>query len=396
MQPVSSPAAAAALLAGGTGFSTAKILQATQSAFDANKPLAQRIPGPPASPAGAAAAAAAIKRESNKGKGRADFVDLTADDGVSDDDEIVIDETPVCIGEVHTFGLVLDVVDEVLPPPSVPPTRPDGSPWPFDELEQMHRTHKQQVKAYSHPLPVYIFRDEQALFSGSTREMLRLITPNTHRKFAFIDYKVANVIGPLLSNGYHGDGPHFKEGGKLACVAEIDRRGEPNVSLLSPSEFLLCCRTAPSVEVHADSSAAGLQPALMKLRLLLFARPFDVPGIARTLETAHPPIWLEHPVSYNSAEWGGARYQNPHNPAPGVGSRGTDAERRRQALVSGVYGGSSIGAQKVAKAVDVQKQQVEEVFMNLKSGIDLEEVTPREPFPFSSRIPRLESRSKPC
>lgn len=118
----------------------------------------------------------------------------------------------------------------------------------------------------------------------------------------------------------------------------------------------------------------------MKLRLLLFARPFDVPAIARALEETNPPIWLDHPASYISAEHNGARYQNPHNPAPGVGSRGADAERRRNALVSGIYGGSSVSAQKVVKAIDVQKQQVEEVFMNLKSGTDLEQVTPRKPF----------------
>ena len=89
-------------------------------------------------------------------------------------------------------------------------------------------------------------------------------------------------------------------------------------------------------------------------------------------------MWLDHPASYISAEHGGARYQNPHNPAPGVGARGADAERRRNALVSGIYGGSSVSAQKVVKAIDVQKQQVEEVFMNLKSGTDLEQVTPRK------------------
>lgn len=42
-----------------------------------------------------------------------------------------------------------------------------------------------------------------------------------------------------------------------------------------------------------------------------------------------------------------------------------------------MYGGSGLNATKVPKAVDVQKQQVEEVFLNLKSGTDLDEVTPR-------------------
>ncbi|GAA5986834.1 hypothetical protein JCM10908_000916 [Rhodotorula pacifica] len=351
MQPVGSPAAAA--LAGGTGFSTARILQETQAAFDANKPLSQRIPPPPSPSAAAAAnaATAAIKRESQaaqrdlKGKGREDVVDLTADDGQSDEDDIVIDESPVCIGELISYALVLNRVEEIVPPNPPPATRSDGSPWPEEQASAMRARYEQALQRYNQPLPVHIYRDQQTSLNGQKKEMLRLITPVKHEQFGFIDYKAAGTLGELFGDGYHGTGVTQGGDGKLFAEAVVERRGESN-------------------------------PHILRLRLLLFARPFDVPAISRALEETNPPMWLEHPRSYNSAEHGGARYQNPHNPAPGVGSRGADAERRRHALVSGIYGGSSINAQKVVKAIDVQKQQVEEVFLNLKSGTDLEQVTP--------------------
>jgi len=123
---------------------------------------------------------------------------------------------------------------------------------------------------------------------------------------------------------------------------------------------------------------------MMRLRLLLFARPFDVPQVASALEHAHPPLWLSHPVQYIPSEHHGARYANPHNPAPGVGARGADAERRRQALVSGMYGGTGFDAQRVVKTVDAQREQVQNVLMELKSGVEMEEVTPRALFvPFA-------------
>ncbi|GAA5861119.1 hypothetical protein JCM3774_002196 [Rhodotorula dairenensis] len=348
MQPVTSPAAAA--LAGGAGFSTAKILQETQAAFDANKPISQRIPPPPPTAAATSAGTAAIKRESQaqrdvKGKGREDVVDLTADDAQSDEDDVVIDESPVCIGEIHTFALVLNRVEEIVPPNPPPATRSDGTPWPDEQASSMRARFEQAFQRYQLPLPVHIYRDQRTSVNGQTKEMLRLITPVKNEMFGFIDYKAANTLGSLFGDGYHGTGVTQGGDGKLFAEAFVERRGETN-------------------------------PHILKLRLLLFARPFDVPAISRALEEANPPIWLDHPRTYNSAEHGGARYQNPHNPAPGVGSRGADAERRRNALVSGIYGGSSLGSQKVVKAIDVQKQQVEEVFMNLKSGTDLEEVTP--------------------
>lgn len=234
MQPVSSPAAAA--LAGGTGFSTAKILQETQAAFDANKPISQRIPPPP-SAAAANAAGAAIKRESQqaqrdiKGKGREDVVDLTADDAQSDEDDIVIDESPVCIGEIHTFALILNRVEEIVPPNPPPATRSDASAWPEEQASAMRSRYEQALQRYRLPLPVHIFRDQQSSINGQRKEMLRLITPVKHEQFGFIDYKAANTLGPLFGDGFHGTGLTQGGDGKLFAEACVERRGETNVSL---------------------------------------------------------------------------------------------------------------------------------------------------------------------
>lgn len=233
MQPVSSAAAAHAC---GTGFSTAKILQETQAAIDGNKPLAQRIPPAP-SPAAAAAAAAAIKRESSaaadpKGKGREDYVDLTADDGQSDD-EVVFDETPVCIGEVRTLGLITVRADEIVPPEAPSGFGPNGTPWTPEQMVEVRKRYEQEFDKYMRPLKVQVFRDERQVYSGSTREMLRLITPEKREPFGFIDYRVANTLGPLLGDGMHGNGWLAGGNGKVWCEAEIDRQGEINVSFSS-------------------------------------------------------------------------------------------------------------------------------------------------------------------
>ncbi|BGP31413.1 hypothetical protein JCM10296v2_003177 [Rhodotorula toruloides] len=330
---------AAAALSGGSGFSSAKLLHQTQVALDQAARFAQN--------GHAQRYEAQVSSGSSPAKGKAgeDVLDLTADDQPSDDDDLVIDETPVCIGEVTTYGLVLTPVDEIIPPPPPPAARPDGRAWTIDELDTLNSQYRRAKERYAVPLPVHIFRDDRTYNGGAWRELLRLITPVKHEVFGFVDYKAADVLGPLLGDGYHGTGVTKGGNGKIFCEAFVDRRGETN-------------------------------PCLLKLRLLLFARPFDVEKVAETLENAHPPLWLQHPITYIAAQHNNARYVNPHNPAPGVGGRGADAERRRQALVSGMYGGSGLNATKVAKAVNVQKQQVEEVFLNLKSGTDLDEVTP--------------------
>ncbi|GAA5933630.1 hypothetical protein JCM3775_003757 [Rhodotorula graminis] len=302
---------------------------------------------------------AAATPQGAKGKGRAvdQVLDLTADDGdlevyelkpqpVSDDDDVVIDESPVCLGDIFTFGLVLNRVTEIVAPPPPPTQFADGTPVAAEQLIAMQAEYDRAMRAFNCPLPVHIRRDKPTYNQGQWREMLRLYTPVRHEMFGFVDYKAADILGPLLGDGWHGTGITEGGNGKLYCEAFVERMGHSN-------------------------------PVMMRLRLLLFARPLDVPLVATALESAHPPLWLAHPVHYNPSEHHGARYANPHNPAPGVGARGADAERRRQALVSGMYGGGvGADAQRVVKTVDAQREQVQNVLMDLKSGVEMEEVTP--------------------
>ncbi|BGP47440.1 hypothetical protein JCM10450v2_003292 [Rhodotorula kratochvilovae] len=322
------------------------------SAYLQQSPAARAAPHP-------AAPFVPPRSSPNKGKGRAeDVLDLTADDGdidvlappakpepVSDDDDVVIDETPVCIGDVFTYGLILNRVVEICPPPAPPETYADGTPIPAEQLQPMQGEYERARQAFLRPLPVHIFRDQPAFSQGSWREMLRLYTPLRKEMFGFIDYKAADVLGPLLGDGWHGTGITQGGHGKLYCEAYLERIGQQN-------------------------------PVMMRLRLRLFARPFDVSEVAALLEGAHPPMYLNESVGYRPENYGGMRYANPHNPAPGVGARGADAERRRQALVSGMYGGAGMDAHRVVKAVDAQREQVQNVLMELKSGVEMEEVTP--------------------
>lgn len=124
---------------------------------------------------------------------------------------------------------------------------------------------------------------------------------------------------------------------------------------------------------------------MLPITLLLFARPYNVPFVSDTLADAS--FHLEHPrklsniqslvallqilspqklASYNPAHHSNIRYSNPHNPAGG--------DKRRTQISAGLAGGSGLSAGiQVSKAIDIQRQQVDDVFQNLKSGVDLDE-----------------------
>lgn len=109
---------------------------------------------------------------------------------------------------------------------------------------------------------------------------------------------------------------------------------------------------------------------MLQLTLLFFCPTSAMQAVADHLEAN--AIFLQHPATYSPSRHHGAPYKNPHNPAEGTGASG---ERKRQNMLNSLY--SSVGnAQRTVKASDVQKQQVEAVFQELKSGVDLEETEP--------------------
>ncbi|KAI5475860.1 DNA repair protein rad5 [Pseudohyphozyma bogoriensis] len=278
---------------------------------------------------------------SSKGKSR-EVIDLTADDGASptpSDDEVIIDETPFCIGQLTSLALILYPVAELLPPapPPPPPGADPSNPPPAP-------------KPITSPLPVHIFRGQKQ----NMNETLRLSTPVSHEVFGVMEHRVANVVADLFGDGYSGTGVTSGGNGKLWCEAAVIRRGERNVSVA----LLL-----PAFRIAGD-------PMMLPLHLLLFARPFDIPYISKVLD--ENAIYLEHPAMYNPAMHNGYRYSNPHNPAPGGG---VSDQRRRERMNGGLYSSYSRVSQPVKQA-DVQRQQVDDVFRDLKSGADLEEKEP--------------------
>ncbi|KAM0789050.1 hypothetical protein ACM66B_003113 [Microbotryomycetes sp. NB124-2] len=253
-----------------------------------------------------------------------DMIDLTGDDNPSSDsDDMIVEDKIVCIGQLTSLALILYPVRELVPEPA---KDANGLPLP-DHLQATAPALPQP------PLPVHILR---AARQGQN-ETLKLITPGRREVLGCMEHKIANVLGPLLGDGWSGTGitPEIK--GKVWCEASIVRRGERN-------------------------------PMMLPLRLLLFARTNEVPFVSDTLEKQ--AIYLEHPPTYNPKMHQDAPYQNPHN--PGANSR--DAERRRNQFMSGMMGGS--GFVKSVNNVEVQREQVESVWKSLKSGPDLPEVEP--------------------
>lgn len=147
-------------------------------------------------------------RHDSKGKQK-DVIDLTAQDS---DDEVIIDDHPVCIGEIQTLALILYSVAELQAPP--PQLDRNGKPLPQPSTLPS--------------LPVYIYRDVKQ----GHQESLRLITPRRKDVFGVVEQRMANVIGPLLGDGYSGTGI-TKEPRRAWCEALIHRRTERNVRFLS-------------------------------------------------------------------------------------------------------------------------------------------------------------------
>ncbi|KAM0756492.1 hypothetical protein T439DRAFT_376672 [Meredithblackwellia eburnea MCA 4105] len=271
----------------------------------------------------------------DKGKGKqsssaAEVVDLTtlASDDDSDSDEVIIDETPVCIGQIVSLALILYKVADLQPLAPIVPRDEQGRPLVIPANN--NNPHNAIPSPPQPPLPVHIYRGVKQ----GENETLRLSTPVTLEQFGVMEHRVANVLAPLLGDGYAGTGV-TNEKRKLWCEASVVRRGERN-------------------------------PMMLPLHLLLFARPLDVPSISDIL--AEKSIYLEHPQTYSPALHNGYRYSNPHNPAPGGGVG--EAERRRQHLLGQIQYRGPVRAQ------DVARQQVDQVFQNLKSGLDLDELTP--------------------
>ncbi|GAA6036158.1 hypothetical protein JCM8097_006646, partial [Rhodosporidiobolus ruineniae] len=275
----------------------------------------------------------------------APVVDLTSDQPDSDDD-VIVDETPVCLGAIHINLLVSAPVYPIIPPDPPQKTRADGSEVPEDEFSALQARYQHMAAAWQAAIPpIYFSYDGPTVTNTGTRQHVTVWvdTPGGSRvKFAFVDYDSADVLGPMLGTGWSGRGVgKGGNGAKLWCEAVVLRQNT-------------------------------LNPCILRCKLVLFSRPYDSQQIADALERAvKTPLYLDHPSNPPQPTYSGYVYKNPHNPSAGVGSRAQ--ERRREQLQNGING---MGAYKAVKVVDEQRKQVKDVFAEMKSGIDLEEVTP--------------------
>lgn len=144
--------------------------------------------------------------------------------------------------------------------------------------------------------------------------------------FGVVEQRVANVLGPLMAK-------------VLIRVTATIRRAAPNSPILS-------------------------------LRILIFTPKGNVNAVSSFLQNAS--LLLDHPsIPYNPSDHRDSPlYQNPHNPPPG-GFR---------SQVAAGYGAAGPGrwsqATVAGKSVEVQRNQVDEVFASLRSGDDLPETEP--------------------
>ncbi|GAA5976261.1 hypothetical protein JCM11641_001097 [Rhodosporidiobolus odoratus] len=265
----------------------------------------------------------------------------------SDEDDLIVDDTPICIGQITTNALITDPFYPLIPP---------APALAFSSDEEKVRAHGEKQEYDANPVhDIWLKREGKTWNSNAWRDILRayVVLPATEeyprgraKDFGFVNYEAADVLGPLLGegDGWIGRGVRDgeREGGRVWVEAKVEKSKERST-------------------------------CFMRLHLLLFSRPQYVPSISNHLERATPqPLYLDHPTPLLSS-YSGFLYKNPHNPAEGVGARGRAAEQSRRDYSSGLNGGGGV---KVVKQADLAREQVLRVFGEMKSGTDLEEVTP--------------------
>lgn len=286
------------------------------------------------------------------------------------------DDTPICLGQISSLVLILYPIEDITSP---------SVPGPSGQIPRPNPLAPPQLQ----PVPVLIHR---AVPQGAN-ETLKVSVPRTGEIFGVIEHRVANVIGSLLlgEEGEQGGSPGgsnlVRAARKVQDVAwEGRKRGEFGAKPGRPGIWIECTvlkrgersvsalRNAFPFDCRVLMNCALDQPMMLPMQLLIYAHPSHVQHVSLHLQSNS--VFLEHPSSYEPSMHCDCRYSNPHNPYMRSGE-----ERRRRDLLNGLAGGFGGRPYGAAKSVDVQREQVEEVFKNLTSGVDLQEVEPG-PFPF--------------
>lgn len=146
-----------------------------------------------------------LRTVESKGKEK-EILDLTMSDEEEEEDLIIVNEYPICIGQLTSLALILYPLPELNIPPAVPV---DLHPGPI--------------------LPVHVYRAQKV--TSGINETLKLLTPKSQQVFGMVEQKAANVLGPLLGDGYSGTGVVKGSLGKIWCEAAVVRRPERNVRI---------------------------------------------------------------------------------------------------------------------------------------------------------------------
>ncbi|KAF8078787.1 SNF2 family DNA-dependent ATPase [Lyophyllum atratum] len=221
-------------------------------------------------------------------------------------------KTPVCIGQLTVTALVL------YPVPYLHPKDPSSdSEWALVRLHYEHNPHK--------PGGSETINIKAPLTRGQNGE------PMSGDTFGVVEQKVATAIGPMLGKG-------------LIRVDAKVRKGPPNLPILP-------------------------------LQMLVYTPKGNIPVVGNYLRQCG--LLLDHPTPpYDVHRLANYHYHNPHDPPPGGHNRAILASNR---LGYGPVGNNNsrwTTPTMTGKSVEVQRNQVDELFKSLKDGDELTETEP--------------------
>ncbi|GAA96374.1 uncharacterized protein L969DRAFT_91492 [Mixia osmundae IAM 14324] len=242
-------------------------------------------------------------------------IDLTADDASDDSDEVKFS------GVTHTMP---DVIMDVRP--VCIGQLETVVLIMYSDLEELRPAASATINKPA-LLPVRLLRGRDM----NGKPTLKVISCISHRDFGVVDVKVSEALAPLLT---------------------ANTTMEP----VTPEAWVVLS--------PAD------RPAMLQMNILLLTPSVNVTRVGNYLSERR--LTLSHPTDYNPALHGGARYSNPHSSALDA-SR--SAQQRREDIARALAGGRGNQTQ-AARTIEVKREQIDNVFKGIQSGLDLGEVQP--------------------
>lgn len=234
----------------------------------------------------------------------------------------LLPKTPVCIGQLTVTALVLYPVPYLLPQ-----DHGGETDWAPVRLQYEHKPGGSETIHIKAPHG-----------RGPNGESL------SGEAFGVVEQKVATSLGPMLGKGL------------IRLDAKV-RKGQPNVSCLSLLPFF-----------HKINCLSKLP--ILPLQTLVYTPKGNIPVVGNYLQQCG--LLLDHPsLPHDVHRVASYHYYNPHNPPPG----GHNQVSNRGYVSPGTNMRWSTPAM-AGKSVEIQRNQVEELFKNLKDGEELAETEP--------------------